>query len=85
MDPAPMQRGLERDGTIPVASVYPASVWGALCAPGPDGLRADIAGPPVWWLHGGLGICDQIAGAGQCLNFKVDMAEGSGFLSRLRR
>ena len=30
MDPAPEQRGLERDDMIPVASVYPASVNGAL-------------------------------------------------------
>ena len=28
MDPAPVQRGLERDAMIPVASVYPASVNG---------------------------------------------------------
>jgi len=33
MDPAPVQRGLERDDMIPVASVYPASVNGALCLP----------------------------------------------------
>jgi hypothetical protein len=33
MDPAPVQRGLERDDRIPVASVYPASVSGALCLP----------------------------------------------------
>jgi hypothetical protein len=29
MDPAPVQRSLERDEVIPVASVYPASVNGA--------------------------------------------------------
>ena len=29
MDPALVQRGLERDDRIPVASVYPASVNGA--------------------------------------------------------
>jgi hypothetical protein len=33
MDPAPVQRGLERDDLIPVASIYPASVNGALCLP----------------------------------------------------
>ena len=33
MDPAPEQRGLEHDDMIPVASVYPASVNGALCLP----------------------------------------------------
>src|SRR6516225_7516373 len=39
MDPAPVQRGLEPDDGIPVASVYPASVNGAfVIAPGPDGF-----------------------------------------------
>jgi hypothetical protein len=33
MDPAPVQRDVERDDVIPVASVYPASVNGALCLP----------------------------------------------------
>ena len=35
MDPAPVQRGLERDDLIPVASVYPASVNGLCACPGP--------------------------------------------------
>jgi hypothetical protein len=33
MDPAPVQRGLERDEVNPVASIYPASVNGALSLP----------------------------------------------------
>jgi hypothetical protein len=33
MDPAPVQRDVERDDAIPVAFIYPASVNGALCLP----------------------------------------------------